>query len=131
MNKLTSKQELFAQSVSTGMSQSNAYREAYNTNNMEPETVHNEAYKLMQNPEISTRIDELREERSKENGVTVQTVTEDLLGVIKNANKNNQHAAAISGLTLLAKLHGLLVDKKSIKVHSKSLNDVLEELDNN
>lgn len=57
---LTPKQDKFARCVASGMTQADAYRSAYNTANMQDSTIHNEAYKLMQSQEITTRIQELR-----------------------------------------------------------------------
>lgn len=56
---LTLKQEKFCQAyVETGNA-SEAYRQAYDAENMAPETVNNEAYKLQKNPQITARIEEL------------------------------------------------------------------------
>ena len=43
MNKLTSKQEKFAQTIASGKSQSEAYRMAYNADNMKEETIWSKA----------------------------------------------------------------------------------------
>lgn len=58
--KLTAQQEKFSQSISDGMSQADAYRTAYRSSNMKPETVQNNAYKLMKRNDVSTRVAELR-----------------------------------------------------------------------
>jgi len=47
MNDLTPKQEKFAQSVASGKSQADAYRMAYNAENMKDETVWARASELM------------------------------------------------------------------------------------
>ena len=57
---LTPKQDKFARCVASGMTQADAYRAAYNTSNMQDNTIHNEAYKLMQDQEITKRVQELR-----------------------------------------------------------------------
>ena len=57
---MTPKQEQFARLyVETGNA-SEAYRQAYNADNMKPETVTNEAYKLLQDPDISAMVDDLK-----------------------------------------------------------------------
>jgi phage terminase small subunit len=58
---LTSKREAFAQAIADGCSQSEAYRKAYSASNMKPETVQNNAYKLLKSNEVSTRVAELRQ----------------------------------------------------------------------
>ena len=57
---LTPKQEAFAQAVVSGLSQSDAYRKAYDAAKMKPETVQNNAYKLVGNNDVATRIAALR-----------------------------------------------------------------------
>lgn len=59
---LTPKQDKFARCVAEGMTQADAYRTAYNAENMLDDTIYNNAYKLMQNTEIATRVKELRNE---------------------------------------------------------------------
>ena len=58
---LTPKQDKFARCVAAGMTQADAYRSAYKTDKMLDDTIYNEAYKLMQDPEIATRVKELRD----------------------------------------------------------------------
>lgn len=71
---LTHKQEKFARLVAEGKDQSSAYREAYNSANMKPETVTNSAYKLMQNGELTARIQELKKTFTKDLDLT-STIT--------------------------------------------------------
>jgi len=58
MDKLTPKQERFAQLVAGGSSQADAYREAFNSKGKDS-TVHSEASRLMKDPKISARVDAL------------------------------------------------------------------------
>lgn len=57
---LTAKQEAFAQAVSGGMNQSNAYRSAYDAGNMAPKTVTEKASALAADGKVSARIAELK-----------------------------------------------------------------------
>ena len=63
---LTPKQDNFARCIATGMTQADAYRTAYKADKMLDDTIYNEAYKLMQNPEITTRVKELRDDLDDE-----------------------------------------------------------------
>ena len=75
---MTPKQEQFARLyVETGNA-SEAYRQAYNTDNMKPETVTNEAYKLLQDPDISAMVDGLKEEARRRHAVTVGDLLHEL-----------------------------------------------------
>lgn len=57
---LTPKQEKFASCIADGMSQADAYRTAFNAENMKAETIHKRASELMGNGEVAGRVQELR-----------------------------------------------------------------------
>lgn len=59
---LTAKQESFAQAVASGMTQADAYRHAYDAENMGDNPVIVEASRLMSDPNISLRVKQLKEE---------------------------------------------------------------------
>lgn len=118
---MTPKQEQFARLyVETGNA-SEAYRQIYNTDNMKPETVTNEAYKLLQNPDISAMVDGLKEEARQRHAVTVG----DLLHELEQARAaalaapTPQSSAAVSATMGKAKMLGLLVDKAEIKAEAE------------
>lgn len=61
---LTTQMEAFAQAIAAGAkSQADAYRQAYDTQGMKPETVQNEASKLMARPAIAARVNALVAEK--------------------------------------------------------------------
>ena len=118
---MTPKQEQFARLyVETGNA-SEEYRQAYNTDNMKPETVTNEAYKLLQDPDISAMVDGLKEEARQRHAVTVG----DLLHELEQARAaalaapTPQSSAAVSATMGKAKMLGLLVDKAEIKAETE------------
>lgn len=118
---MTPKQEQFARLyVETGNA-SEAYRQAYNADNMKPETVTNEAYKLLQDPDISAMVDGLKEEARQRHAVTV----DDLLHELEQARAaalaapTPQSSAAVSATMGKAKMLGLLVDKAEIKAETE------------
>jgi phage terminase small subunit len=60
--QLTPKQDHFARLIALdGVNQSEAYRRAYDAGNMKPGTVNHNAYALMQNNHVATRVAELRD----------------------------------------------------------------------
>lgn len=59
---LTAKQEAFCQGIADGLGQADAYRAAYDAEDMKENSVYVQASKLMKNPKISQRIAELRSE---------------------------------------------------------------------
>lgn len=119
---MTPKQEHFARLyVETGNA-SEAYRQAYNAENMKPETVTNEAYKLLQDPDISAMVDDLKAEARQRHRVTV----DDLLHELEQARAaalaapTPQSSAAVSATMGKAKMLGLLVDKAEIKAEAET-----------
>lgn len=60
--KLTAKQEAFCQGIADGLGQADAYRSAYDAEDMKENSVYVQASKLMKNPKITQRIAELRSE---------------------------------------------------------------------
>ncbi len=63
----TDREEVFCQAIAYDpeLNDSDAYRQAYNTERMKPETVNNKAYELKNKAHIGARIAVLREERCK------------------------------------------------------------------
>ena len=57
---LTAQQETFAQNIIIGMSQAEAYRNAYNTKKMTDKTVWEKASRLMATDQVRARVEELR-----------------------------------------------------------------------
>lgn len=62
MTELTPKQERFIQNIVSGMSQRQAYKDAYNAENMTDESIDVEACKLFNDTKVSQRYQELMEE---------------------------------------------------------------------
>lgn len=57
---LTDKQENFVQNIIKGMNQSDAYRAAYDAENMTDKSIHEKASELSKNVKVTARLDELR-----------------------------------------------------------------------
>ena len=117
---LTIKQENFCLAyVETGNA-SEAYRSAYNAENMKAATVNRKATELMGNGMITARIEELRAAIQERHDVTIDSVTEGLLDCITKAKGEKE--LSVGGLNVmrqaymdLAKLHGLIIDKSENK----------------
>ena len=69
---LTAKQEKFVQNLVKGMTQRQAYKDAYDAENMQDNSIDTEAWKLTQNPEIAQRYNELIQETVDETVLTVK-----------------------------------------------------------
>ena len=123
MNNLTPKQDGFCLSyVETGNA-SEAYRLNYNVENMKPVTVKKRASELLNNGDITGTIQQLRKDHSERHNITVDGITTMYKDVIANATASTQFGPAVSAITGLAKLHGLLTDK--VEVTDNSIADRL------
>lgn len=80
---LTPKQEKFCQQMAKLGNQYKAYCKAYSTKRMKRETIDNNAYKLMQNNEIITRLKELGCETKNKNIADAQEIQEYLTRVMR------------------------------------------------
>ena len=59
-HRLTPKQERFCLKYAETGNASEAYRCAYNTDNMKPETINRTAFAMLENHKITARLDEIR-----------------------------------------------------------------------
>lgn len=99
---LTAKQEAFAQAVSGGMNQSDAYRSAYDAGNMKAETIQNNAYKLMNDNEVAARVTELKSELATKALWSRERSVQALANIADGSEaKANEIVAAIKELNLM------------------------------
>ena len=113
---LTPKQEAFAvEYVGTGNA-SEAYRRAYNATNMKSATIHSRASELLKHGGIAARVTQLKADLATNNEVTFGEVAAALRASIKAAMEAGQHSAAVSACMGLAKLGGLLVEKRRVSI---------------
>lgn len=119
MRKLTGKQEKFAQGVAEGLSHTDAYRAAYNAENMKPLTIKKRASELMANGAIAGTINELKAAALKRHAITVDDLIKELEEARKVAKETAQ-AGAMTGATMgKAKLLGL--DKQLVEVTERKV----------
>jgi hypothetical protein len=60
---------MFAEGLVAGLSNSDAYRQAYDASTMKAGTIHNEACKLAASPHIAARVDQLIREKQAKNSM--------------------------------------------------------------
>jgi phage terminase small subunit len=77
-DKLTIKQEKYAQGLFAGLSQREAYKQAYNCENMKDKSIDEKACVLANDVKVRSRIDELTNELKQCNIVTVEKVLAEL-----------------------------------------------------
>lgn len=136
MTALTPKQEAFCLAYIETGNASEAYRQAYEAEEMKPETVHRKAKELMDNGKITARIEELKAEHAERHKLTV----DDLLAELEEARllaKEKENPNAMTQATMgKAKLLGL--DKQVIEANVsnepppkvyRSLKELFDECD--
>ena len=93
---LTDKQERFCQNIIEGMSQADAYRQAYPNNNMADKTIQENACRLAKKPAVKARIKELRDQLAKPTIMTAQERLEYLTRVI-NGEQGEKMVQMVDG----------------------------------
>ena len=103
--------------VETGNA-SEAYRQAYNAENMSNEAIGVEACRLLDNPSVSLKVKELKKGHTKRHELTI----DDLVAELEEARQAAlsamvvQSSASVAATMGKAKLLGLVVDKTDIKL---------------
>ena len=105
---LSPKQEAFALRYLEIGNQSQAYRYAYNTQNMSDAAVRVEACRLLKHPKIALTLAREKRNNRRETKVTVETISQYLLDAQEMAIANNAPGVAVKAAMALAKLHGLI-----------------------
>ena len=116
--KLTIKQEKFARQY-VGPCEGNAsaaYKAAYNAKNMSDEVVRVKACELLKNGNVAVMVDRLKAEYSAQEAITVEEISTALRRAVEGAAAAGQWSAVSQATLGLAKLGGLLVEKRQISV---------------
>src|SRR5438045_997748 len=92
---LTPKQEKFAQKYIELGNAAEAYREAYDAENMKPVTVRRKAAELLENGKVAAYVRALRERLLKRHDVTVDSITAELEEARAFAHECRQPGAAV------------------------------------
>lgn len=112
-NKLTIKQEAFAQAYVRLGCGAQAYREAYDVGaSTKIESVWQAASALLANPKVSSRVAQLRNELKSKNMITIEGLSAKLLTLLAKAESDGDTGNAIKAIRELARLNGLAVEKR-------------------
>lgn len=106
---LTAKQEQFVQNIIQGMSQADAYRSAYSCKNMSDNAIYREASLLLDNPKVTQRLSELRDELAKPSIMTAQERLEWLTERI--ADEDVDINAKLKAIDIMNKMQGEYIQK--------------------
>ena len=109
---LTPKREKFAQVVASGKNPAEAYRIAYDAENMMPATIRKRAGELAANGAVRGRIEKLRAPIVEKAQMTLESHLADLEILRDMAAKAEQMSAAIAAEVARGKAVGLYIDRK-------------------
>ena len=125
---LTAKQTKFVEEVSEGSSQSNAYRKANDTLQMEPKTVWEESSRLRRHPKVAARIIELEAEKAYRQRIQALSREERILKELEVvAFSAGPVSAKLKAIELLGKNLGLFKPKEVPEVE-RSEDDITTAL---
>ena len=141
IGKLTIKQEAFAQAMASGLypNQAAAYRVAYDAETMAPGTIYQEASRLMSDPRIAARVDEIKGIKQAGERLNSAQIKAHVIARlhIESLDPDSSPASRIRALELLGKLGGVAAFEKQAEDNTlppdadsvtKALRDRLEAL---
>ena len=111
---LTPKQQHFCRAVASGLTLSDAYREAYNVSKMSAAAIHNESSLLMAHHDITVRVESLQ--RAKDRAVIASSLSDGekvktkLRELLDNPTGTPAEHVALRACDLLGKTVGLYKD---------------------
>ena len=119
---LTTKQEAFAQSIASGKTQADAYRLAYDAENMKDETIWSKASVLMADGKVTARVDDLRKAIENKQLWTREMSVKALI----NAYKDGNPTAKIAAVKELNSMDGSNAPTK-LDVTTRSLDPIADD----
>ena len=135
MDKLTPKQEAFAQAVAGGQSYADAYRSAYSSKGKH-QTVHTEGSKLANDPKVAHRIEMITGQKHR--AIVRKAVTDRELVVgklrrwtedgIDPATGEEPTPAQLQAAQLLGRTVALFTDKQVVEGAERSAEEVAAEI---
>ena len=130
-DRLTAKQEAFAQQVAGGAILSDAYRECYAAENMADRTVWTEACRLASNPKVATRIKAIQTDReSDQRMVRLRREEYVLKRLQQEAEQAETDGARVRSLELLGRTISMFADRVEVEQdESKSAAELERDLE--
>jgi phage terminase small subunit len=104
--KLTAKQEAFAQAIADGLGQADAYRMAYDAEQMKDATVYPNASRLMSNSKVAARVAELKSQVVEKQLWTREMSVKGLMSAYKIALEAKTSTGMTAAVKELNIMHG-------------------------
>lgn len=122
--KLSAKQEAFAQCIANGDDQATAYRTAYDASGMKDASIYIEASKLIKNPKVALRVDELKAEVAQQHLWTREMSVMGLIQAFKVATIEKSSSGMTGAVKELNIMHGFNQPTKvSVDLQFKPITD--------
>jgi hypothetical protein len=125
-DKLTIKQERYAQGLFAGLSQREAYKQAYSTKNMTDKTIDEEACRIANDYKVSARIKELTDIVTERSIWTVEEILKDIKAIALDPDA--KRFEKLKALELGGKHLGMFTDKLDVKSNNLNLNADITQL---
>lgn len=110
-----------------GMSQSDAYRRAYNVKRAQPKNVHERACRLFARPKVKARVEELLRGAKVQDIDSVGQAFDHLLRLLEKAEADGNYNAAAQLMRQRLQTHGMLRDRIVLSAESQLSDDQLIE----
>lgn len=123
---LTPKQERFIQNIVSGMSQRQAYKDAYNAENMTDESIDVEACKLFNSPNVSQRYKELLEELKD---VAIMSAIERMKFLTDVVKENEQDIMFVEGIPVGKRAADLNTKMKAVEILNKMSGEYITKVE--
>jgi phage terminase small subunit len=119
---LTPKQEKFCQLYVELGNASEAYRQSYDADSMQVETVHRKAKEVLDNGKVSARIKQLKDDHKKRHNIDVDTLLLELEEARTTARDQEKPQAAAMVAATMGKAKILGLDKQLIDITTNGEN---------
>ena len=127
---MTPKQLKFSQMIAGGQSQSDAYRDTYDAKNMNPNSIHNEARRLMKNESVKRKVGALVKAADQkivsERVATREQVLETLTSLMQEAQPSD--TPKIRAAELLGKHHGIFAERIVVGPPERTSDELATEI---
>ena len=122
--KLTAKQEAFAQAIADGLGQADAYRFAYDAEQMKDETVYPNASRLINNSKVAARVAELKSQVVEKQLWTREMSVKGLMSAYRIALEAKTSTGMTAAVKELNIMHGFNEPTKvAVNMHFKPITD--------
>ena len=117
MGHMSNKREAFCRYIAIdGLTASDSYRKAFNSNPINQSSIHEQASKLMSNDKVSTRIEALKADISDKLVWNKAEIMNQLAINVEASREANQFAASNRSLELLGKAVGNVFEADTVAV---------------